>query len=322
MGAVLAVQNALEKGYFQGRFAHFASSAWAQIASRRIVKPLHVPAGVRLICVGGATLGGSGKTPTAIALARRERLRGERVAFVGHGYGARPAHARVVRAEDDVRIVGDEAIVAATELAGVAEVVVAPSRQAAIDFAIARGASSVVLDGVLQTAPRRADLSVLAIDAASRSTRACPPAGDLRAPLDALLRHVDFAIAIADEGSPIPPGFVPAHAVSPGLRAPNGELIGFEALAGKRIGLALAVAHPERVEARLSKRGIRPVHRAYVADHAGARLRDMMQRVSPGTDIDAWVTTSKCAAFVRPQCNDAVPAYVILHNVELCGALP
>ena len=287
------------------------------------MKALHVPAHVRLVCVGGATLGGSGKTPMAIALAHRESKRGERVAFIGHAYRARPSRARVVRSEDDVRVVGDEAIVAASELAGTAEVVVAPTRQAAIDFAIARGASCVVLDGVLQTSPRRADLSVLASDAASIRSSACPPAGDLRAPLEALLANADHAIAIADDDTPTPSGFVRARAASRGLRAPEGSVIAFDVLAGKRIGLALSVAHPERIEARLAKRGIVPAHRSYVADHAGARLRELMQRVSRSdTDIDAWVTTSKCAAFVRPQCNDAVPAYVVLHNVELCGALP
>lgn len=320
---MLAVQNALEKGHFQGQFAHFAATAWARIAARRIVKELRVPASVKLVCVGGATLGGSGKTPMAIALARRERDRGERVAFIGHAYRARPRHARVVHPEDDVDVVGDEAIVAATDLAGIADVVVAPARQAAIDFAIARGATCLVIDGVLQTSPRRADLSVLAIDAASLRTNACPPAGDLRAPLEALLASADVAIEIADDDAPSAFGFRRARATSAGLRAPDGRTIDYETLAGKKIGLALAVAHPERVEARLAGRGILPVARAYVADHMGRQLRHVMQRVThANTDIDAWVTTGKCAAFVRPQRSDALAAYVLLHNVDLAGALP
>ncbi|MGH7281372.1 MAG: tetraacyldisaccharide 4'-kinase [Polyangiaceae bacterium] len=320
---MLAVQNALEKGHFQGRLAHLASSAWARIASRTIVKNLHVPARVRLVCVGGATLGGSGKTPIAIALARRERERGERVALVGHAYRGRPLHARSVHPDDDAFAVGDEAVAAATDLAGIADVVVAPTRQAAIDFAITRGATCLVIDGVQQTAPRRADLSVLAIDSASRRMTVCPPAGDLRAPLEALLAHADLAIEIADDDAPSPFGFRRARAVSDGLRAPDGTVIGYETLVGKKIGLALAIAHPERIETRLAQRGITPVARAYVADHMGARLRELMQRVSRShTDIDAWVTTSKCAAFVRPQCNDALPAYVALHNVDLGRALP
>ena len=118
-----------------------------------------------MIGVGGATLGGSGKTPLALAVARALAERGESVAFVGHAYRARPRFARVVAISDDVREVGDEALLAARTLSPLGvEVIVASTRQAAVSFA-SRRARCLVVDGLLQTQPRRLARSVLVLDA-------------------------------------------------------------------------------------------------------------------------------------------------------------
>jgi tetraacyldisaccharide 4'-kinase len=151
---------------------------------------LRVPSGARAIGIGGATLGGSGKTPLAIACARELARAGERVALVGHAYRASPGVARVVAPDDTLRAVGDEALVAARELRHDrgAVVVVGPSREAAIAHA-ATLADVLVLDGVTQTVPRRLDLALLAVDPDEPWGRAAatPPRGDLRAPIATLL---------------------------------------------------------------------------------------------------------------------------------------
>src|SRR5260221_5377530 len=92
------------------------ASAYGAISRRGVCRPLDIPDRVPMIGVGGATLGGSGKTPVAIAIARALAARGERVALVGHAYRARPHCARVVAISDDVREVGDEALLASQEL--------------------------------------------------------------------------------------------------------------------------------------------------------------------------------------------------------------
>ena len=45
------------------------------------------PAGIPVICVGNLTVGGAGKTPTAIAVARLLVVAGERPFFLTRGHG-------------------------------------------------------------------------------------------------------------------------------------------------------------------------------------------------------------------------------------------
>ncbi len=277
---------------------------------------------MRVIAVGGATLGGSGKTPVAIAWAHAEAKKRGSVALIGHAYRARPQRARVVSVSDDVAAVGDEALVAARDLANVADVVVAPTRQMAVDFAIARGARVLVLDGVAQISPRRADVALLVTGSAQ--SNACPPAGDLRAPISVLRELADFVVVVSeDDDRSFAQNQIAARSVSGEARAASGDVISFAELAKLRVGLALAIAHPERVHRMLERRGVVPVARAYVGDHMGADLRRAMARVSLRDGrIDAWLITEKCAANVTPTSHDTIPIYVVGHRIELPGGVP
>jgi tetraacyldisaccharide-1-P 4'-kinase len=256
----------------------------------------------------------------AIAWARREAKAGTRVALIGHAYGARPGHARIVSKNDDVREVGDEALVCARALEGVTDVVVAPSRQTAAEFAVAHGARILVLDGVAQISPRRADVALLVRHDENR-LRACPPAGDLRAPISALRALADFVVVVSDEESPqIASGEIAARVVSEHAYAPNGDVISFSELAKMRVGVALSIAHPERVLRMLARRGVVPLACATVRDHRGDDLRRAMTRVSRRDGaIEVWLISDKCASFVAPTSHDTIPIYVIAHRAELRG---
>ncbi len=111
-----------------------AARVWGAAAASRLPRALVVRDGAKVIAIGGATLGGSGKTPLAVACARRLAMDGHSVALVGHAYRAKPDRSRVVSPADAVEIVGDEALVAAQALedVGVA-VVVGPGRQVALE---------------------------------------------------------------------------------------------------------------------------------------------------------------------------------------------
>ncbi|MEO7112298.1 MAG: tetraacyldisaccharide 4'-kinase [Polyangiaceae bacterium] len=323
--ATRALQDKLESGRFDGPLSRLVSRAYGGIATQYLVRKIEVPHHLRVIAVGGSTLGGSGKTPVAIAWAREEAKNGGRVALIGHAYRARPKVARVVSLHDDVHAVGDEALLCARALGGVAEVIVAPTRQLAVDFAVARGAAVLVLDGVAQISPRRADVALLVTS--SEHANACPPAGDLRSPFPALEALANFVVRISDEHLDLGENEIGMRVTSNGARAANGDVITYDALSNMRVGLGLSIAHPERVLRMLERRGVVPVACVYVGDHAGSEIRGGMERISRrDRSLDAWLISEKCASFVVPTSHDTVPIYVVAHELklelELHGSVP
>ena len=134
-----------------------------------------------VICVGNYVVGGAGKTPTAIAVARLLQSAGERVAFLSRGYGGarRDAPTRVDPQLHGALAVGDEPLL----LARVAPCWVGADRVAAAREAIADGASVLVLDDGLQNPALAKDYAIAVIDGeAGFGNGLCFPAGPLRAP--------------------------------------------------------------------------------------------------------------------------------------------
>jgi tetraacyldisaccharide 4'-kinase len=258
------------------------------------------------VAVGGATLGGSGKTPLAVACARELAERGARVALVGHGYRGRLSAARVVRVDDDLREVGDEALACARALAGVAPVVVAPNRHSAVKRA-AELADVVVIDGVLQTTPHRAHLSLLALDGpAPWGAGDVVPRGDLRATRRALLEASDLTVALGGELLRSRGAFR------------SGRLLSWADLGRVRVGLFLALARPTRVLASLAHRGIVPSRVVQVPDH-GVRPGAIRSRIEASSgSVDLWLASSKCALHLEAA---GVPHAMLEHVVLPSAAL-
>src|SRR5215470_5425943 len=149
-----------------------------------------------VLCVGNPTLGGSGKTPTALALARLLIDAGERPFLLSRGYGGRlsgPVRVDLQhhRAED----VGDEALL----LARAAPTIIAHDRVAGARAAQRRGAGLIVLDDGFQNPSLAKDLSILVVDAhRGIGNGRVFPAGPLRAPLEAQLERAQAMLIIGD----------------------------------------------------------------------------------------------------------------------------
>jgi tetraacyldisaccharide 4'-kinase len=289
----IAVARRLEAGAWRGPLARASARAWAAVATRTLVRPLFVPSGVRAITIGGATLGGSGKTRVAVACARELHALGARVALVGHAYRATPRRARVVSVHDSIALVGDEALACARELAGLAVVVVGPSRQAAVDHA-ASIADYVVIDGPLQIAPR-ASLSILAVDEGEPwGSGRLPPAGDLRAPREALLAHADHVVHVDAQPSELP-------------------------ITMGRFALFTALARPHRLVRGLARRGLAPLAIVSVPDHGPASsAASRIEETEAG--IDFWLATTKCALHLESLAPRR-PIHTIPASIALPGPL-
>jgi tetraacyldisaccharide 4'-kinase len=154
-------------------------------------------AAVPVICIGDPTVGGAGKTPTAIAVAELLVDAGERPFFLTRGYGGREKGPMVVRVQEHgAQDVGDEPLL----LAAVAPVVVSANRVAGAKLAAASGASVIVMDDGFQNPALAKDISLLVIDGASGVGNGYVfPAGPLRAPLAAQIERAS-AIVLVGKG--------------------------------------------------------------------------------------------------------------------------
>jgi len=184
-----------QKGLASAALAPFAK-IYGAIAESRMAKT-GTRAGLPVLCVGNFTLGGAGKTPTAMKLAEWLRAAGETPFFLTRGYGGKVVLPRLVNPETDAaRIVGDEALL----LAKVAPTVVARNRVLGAAFAKAKGASLVVMDDGLQNASLAKDFTVAVIDGRRGIGNACVfPAGPLRAPLAIQIKRCDALLVIGED---------------------------------------------------------------------------------------------------------------------------
>src|SRR5690606_39542939 len=72
-------------GFAAAALAPFGA-IYGMVASARLKRP-GARAALPVICLGDPTVGGAGKTPAAIALAKLLQARGENPCFVTRGYG-------------------------------------------------------------------------------------------------------------------------------------------------------------------------------------------------------------------------------------------
>jgi tetraacyldisaccharide 4'-kinase len=169
------------------------------------------------IVLGGITTGGSGKTPTALAIAKLLQTQGSNVHFLSRGYGrtknARSSIIQVTTAHT-AHEVGDEPLL----LAEVAPTWVATDRFKAAQEASQVGAQVLILDDGFYNPYLQAMLAVLVYDAFQGvGNGRLLPAGPLRAPIVAALKKADLIVSIG--------GDFPFASVSPSMPVLTADLV-------------------------------------------------------------------------------------------------
>ena len=153
-------------------------------------------ANLPVICIGNFTLGGTGKTPAAIAVAELLKAEGRKPALLTRGYGGSVSVPVVVDPQRHTAAdVGDEALL----LAQAAPTIVSPDRVAGAQAAEAQGVDVIVMDDGLQNPSLAKDLTIALVDARRGiGNGKLFPAGPLRAPLDVQLERCNAVLVVGD----------------------------------------------------------------------------------------------------------------------------
>ena len=265
---------------------------------------------VPVVVAGGLTLGGSGKTPLALALA--ERLAARQPQFVTRGYGGRSkGPLRVDPLRHTAAEVGDEPLLLARQ----APTWVAHDRAAGARAAVEAGAGVVILDDGFQNPFLAKDLALLSIDGEGGIGNAHVfPAGPLREPLGFALRRAAAVIRIGDDLVGVERLVRGRRPILPARLVPTPEAV---ALAGKRIFAFSGIGRPEKFFASLRAIGaelvatrVFPDHHPYTATEAAGLLSEAAQMKAIA------VTTAKDRVRLPP----AVHGHVTVLEIRLVFA--
>ena len=183
---------------WQARVLTPLAALYAGATRRRLRQAARFTPEIPVICVGNINAGGTGKTPTVIALAELLLSRGLSPAILSRGFGgAVKGPHRVDPVQDSASDVGDEALL----MAAFAPVWVANDRAEGARAAEASGADLLILDDGFQDPSIPKSLSLVVIDAAAGFGNGhVIPAGPLREPVSRGLSRADAVITVGKEG--------------------------------------------------------------------------------------------------------------------------
>ena len=274
------------------------AALYGAVAAKRL-RHKGLNAGIPVLCVGNYHVGGAGKTPTVLALAKLLRELGETPVVLSRGYGGKLAGpVRVDPVRHAASDVGDEPLM----LAGALPVVVSRERADGVPLARAQGATVILMDDGFQNPAVVKDASLIVIDSErGLGNGQVFPAGPLRAPLRPQLARTDALIVV---GNGTAAQSVAAEIAAQGKPVLSAHLKPDQAqvaqLRGKRVLAFAGIGDPTRFFNTLRASGIDVAgQRAFADHHAYSQSQIESLIAEAGRDGLTLVTTEKDLARLR-----------------------
>ena len=248
---------------------------WQRSQSRPEPAALSVP----VLVVGNIVVGGAGKTPTVMALARALGACGWRVGVISKGYGSRASHRdrpQAVGPQASAEDVGDEPLLIARTLPEV-PVWVGRDRQA-VARALLQAHPAVTLllsDDGLQHRDLPRQVQVLVFDERGVGNGQLLPAGPLRQPLPSSLPPNTWVVYnAAAPSTPLPGVLAERQLAAPqAWSGSRGDVAStWAAWQGREVVGVAGIGHPERFFGMLRAQGLQ-VHRCPLPDHATLQVQ-------------------------------------------------
>jgi tetraacyldisaccharide 4'-kinase len=185
-----------KRGGLQAWLLAPVSWVYGAVAARTMRKAKRLEMPVPVICVGNFTVGGAGKTPTVVTLAKAAKAKGLKAGVLSRGYGGSMDRTIVVDpAHHRARDVGDEPLLIARE----ALTVVSRKRVEGAKLLVGKGCDLIIMDDGFQSAKLHFDYALMVIDTVRGIGNGyIVPAGPVRAPTELQLK---FATALLKVGS-------------------------------------------------------------------------------------------------------------------------
>jgi len=263
-----------------------------------------------VISIGNITVGGTGKTPLVMALAKGLTDRGISVAILSRGYKGKRISEPVVSDGKSIFLSpeesGDEPFLMAKACQGI-PVLVGKNRFTNGRIALDRfGVKGLLLDDGYQHLPLYRNINILLIDShIGFGDHGLLPRGILREPLSHLRRADLFLLTKVENPQTIQPLEKKIHEIHPSpqvfhshyepvsLVSPKDEEEELDSLKGREILALSGVANPGYFSSMLRKCGAKIVGEAIFPDHHVYTSEDLSSIEEKSKRADCIVTTEK-----------------------------